>query len=109
VINAGVSNGAAVVTVDGTSPLSSVGSAVLVQSGIGNFLVAHTGTDSFAAFTTICTHEGCVVTGYESQQFVCPCHGSRYNTSGRVVQGPAPSALRQFATSFSDGVLLISA
>ena len=57
--------------------------------------------------TAICTHEGCTVSGYENQTFVCPCHGSRYNTNGSVVQGPAPLALRQFSNRLDGDILTI--
>jgi cytochrome b6-f complex iron-sulfur subunit len=92
-------------TVDSASPLASVGSAALVQNSLGAFLVAHTGQDSFTALTAICTHEQCTVTGFDNQRYVCPCHGSQYDTSGRVVNGPAPTALRVFPTQFSNSVL----
>ena len=96
------------VTIDAASPLASVGSAALVQSAIGIFLVTRTAQDSFTAVTATCTHEGCTVTGFENQTFVCPCHGSRYTTSGIVVNGPATQPLRQFATQFANNVVTIT-
>ena len=57
------------------------------------------------ALTAICTHEQCTVTGFDNQRYVCPCPGSQYDTSGRVVNGPAPTALRTFPTQFSNSVL----
>src|SRR6266705_1612442 len=83
--NGTIVNGAVLVTIDAASLLSAVGSAALVQTAVGNFLVAHTAQSSFTAMTAICTHEACTTTGFESQTFVCPCHGSRYNTSGVVL------------------------
>lgn len=42
------------------------------------------------AISSVCTHLGCTVAWKASQnQFVCPCHGSRYDNQGRVVHGPA--------------------
>ena len=43
----------------------------------------------------ICTHLGCVPTGQEGdhQGWLCHCHGSVYDVSGRVVHGPAPRNL----------------
>lgn len=43
----------------------------------------------------VCTHLGCIPTQRKSPQnvdegWICACHGSRYDTSGRVIQGPAP-------------------
>ena len=40
----------------------------------------------------ICTHLGCVPTR-EGYGWFCPCHGSRYDNSGRVLKGPAPRNL----------------
>lgn len=43
----------------------------------------------------ICTHLGCVPLGHEGpfDGWRCPCHGSIYDTSGRVRHGPAPKNL----------------
>ncbi len=43
----------------------------------------------------ICTHLGCVPLGHEGQYdgWRCPCHGSVYDVSGRIRQGPAPRNL----------------
>lgn len=95
------------VNVDGNSPLAAVGGAALVQSSSGAFLVLHTAQTTFTALTATCTHEACIVTGYDGQRFVCPCHGSEYDMSGQVRVGPAQAALRQFATQFTDTVLTI--
>jgi len=40
----------------------------------------------------ICTHLGCVPLGHQGSfdGWFCPCHGSVYDTSGRIRQGPAP-------------------
>lgn len=48
----------------------------------------------------ICTHLGCVPLGQkpndprgEYHGWFCPCHGSQYDTSGRIRKGPAPTNL----------------
>lgn len=48
----------------------------------------------------ICTHLGCVPVGQKSSDvkgeyggWFCPCHGSHYDTSGRIRKGPAPKNL----------------
>ena len=43
----------------------------------------------------ICTHLGCVPLGQrgEFDGWFCPCHGSHYDTSGRIRKGPAPANL----------------
>lgn len=48
----------------------------------------------------ICTHLGCIPVGQKPSDthgdyggWFCPCHGSHYDTSGRIRQGPAPKNL----------------
>lgn len=42
----------------------------------------------------VCTHLGCVVPwNVNENKFMCPCHGSQYNSEGKVVRGPAPLSL----------------
>ncbi|GAC1461490.1 MAG: cytochrome b6-f complex iron-sulfur subunit [Chamaesiphon sp.] len=42
----------------------------------------------------VCTHLGCVVPWNISEnKFMCPCHGSQYDSTGKVVRGPAPLSL----------------
>ena len=43
----------------------------------------------------VCTHLGCVPLGNkgEYKAWFCPCHGSHYDTSGRIRKGPAPKNL----------------
>ena len=42
----------------------------------------------------ICTHLGCVVPwNAAANKFMCPCHGSQYDATGKVVRGPAPLSL----------------
>jgi ubiquinol-cytochrome c reductase iron-sulfur subunit len=43
----------------------------------------------------ICTHLGCVPLGHQGDYggWFCPCHGSQYDTAGRIRKGPAPRNL----------------
>jgi cytochrome b6-f complex iron-sulfur subunit len=107
-VNGTQSGSAVVVQIDSTSPLAAVGGTATVRSSGGSFLVARTGQDSFSALTSTCTHEACTITGFDNTNFVCPCHGSKFTTTGRVVNGPASAPLRTFATSFANNVLTIS-
>ena len=45
--------------------------------------------------SAVCTHLGCIPLAHEGDYggFRCPCHGSQYDTSGRIRQGPAPANL----------------
>ncbi len=63
----------------------------------------------------ICTHLGCVPLGQRIGEvkgdyngWFCPCHGSHYDTSGRIRKGPAPTNLAVPPYSFiSDSVIKI--
>ncbi|MCC2111630.1 MAG: ubiquinol-cytochrome c reductase iron-sulfur subunit [Hyphomicrobiales bacterium] len=53
------------------------------------------GNEALIVMIGICTHLGCVPIG-ESGDFggwFCPCHGSHYDTAGRIRKGPAPQNL----------------
>ena len=51
----------------------------------------------FLVMVGVCTHLGCVPLGQKASEpkgefggWFCPCHGSHYDTSGRIRKGPAP-------------------
>ena len=51
----------------------------------------------------VCTHLGCVPLGNGAGEFggwFCPCHGSHYDTAGRIRKGPAPENLPVPLASF---------
>ncbi len=53
----------------------------------------------------VCTHLGCVPVGDGAGDFnawFCPCHGSHYDTSGRIRRGPAPENLHIPVAEFVD-------
>ena len=107
-VSASVSGRSLLVTVDAASPLATVGGAALVQSSLGTVLVARTDQNTFTALNSTCTHDTCTITGIGSQHYVCPCHGSEFDTSGRVLVGPAPRNLTSYATQFTNNLLTIS-
>jgi ubiquinol-cytochrome c reductase iron-sulfur subunit len=50
------------------------------------------GHDQWSILIGICTHLGCIPLAHQGPYdgYFCPCHGSVYDTSGRIRQGPAP-------------------
>ena len=52
----------------------------------------------------VCTHLGCVPLGNKGEYggWFCPCHGSHYDTSGRIRKGPAPTNLEVPKYEFVD-------
>jgi cytochrome b6-f complex iron-sulfur subunit len=91
------------------SPLVQNGFAIVPYSG-GSVLVAHADDGSYHAMTSICTHQGCTIDQYDSgsKTFVCPCHGSRFSNTGAVVNAPASTPLKQYATTVSGNQLIIT-
>jgi ubiquinol-cytochrome c reductase iron-sulfur subunit len=53
------------------------------------------GHDQWLVLIGICTHLGCIPIAHQGDYggFFCPCHGSQYDTSGRIRKGPAPANL----------------
>jgi ubiquinol-cytochrome c reductase iron-sulfur subunit len=71
------------------------------------------GHENWMVLVGICTHLGCIPKGQSMGDnrgdyggWFCPCHGSHYDTSGRIRKGPAPENLAIPIRSFvSDGVI----
>ena len=58
----------------------------------------------------VCTHLGCVPLGNGAGEFggwFCPCHGSHYDTSGRIRKGPAPENLAVPPARFDDETTIV--
>ena len=64
----------------------------------GRNLVIVSTKEGIGAIATVCTHLGCVVLR-DGDGFTCPCHGSKFDNSGKVLTGPAPAPLPWFAIS----------
>jgi Rieske Fe-S protein len=63
--------------------------------------------DGLVAYSAICTHAQCPVTGWtaDKQLLHCPCHQSEYDPrlNGKVVAGPAPRPLAALPLKIVDG------
>ena len=58
----------------------------------------------------VCTHLGCVPLGNGAGEFggwFCPCHGSHYDTAGRIRKGPAPRNLDVPVAKFTDATTIL--
>jgi ubiquinol-cytochrome c reductase iron-sulfur subunit len=71
------------------------------------------GHDEFLVLIGVCTHLGCIPMGSKMGQpkgdaggWFCPCHGSHYDKSGRIVKGPAPTNLAVPPYSFVSDTLI---
>jgi ubiquinol-cytochrome c reductase iron-sulfur subunit len=56
---------------------------------------AAAGKEPWLIMVGVCTHLGCVPLGQQGEYggWFCPCHGSQYDTAGRIRRGPAPENL----------------
>jgi Rieske Fe-S protein len=59
-----------------------------------NVVVTQPVSGEFAAFSAVCTHQGCSVATVLDGTINCPCHGSKFSIKdGSVAGGPAPQPL----------------
>ena len=84
--------------------LNTIGGSKIVQT----ILVVNTGP-GYISLSSICTHQGCTV-GYDSAEgnILCPCHGSKYTTTGSIINGPTTIPLQSYPVSKSGNILTIS-
>lgn len=71
------------------------------------------GHEQWLVTMAVCTHLGCVplgITPAESRGdfggYFCPCHGSQYDTAGRIRKGPAPKNLQVPEYSFKSNTVV---
>lgn len=106
--SSGITVNANTVVIDLTqaTTLNNAGGWILITSA--QMLVVNIG-GSFSSLTSVCTHSQCDRNwSLNNNEFVCSCHGSRFTTSGAVVQGPANRPLATFANSRSGDILTIN-
>jgi len=86
-----------------------VGSSRLLKHVHGNDLIAlRVADDEVRVFSSICTHLGCHVQWDPvAGNFLCPCHMGRFDTNGKVVEGPPPSPLPSFPTRLESGNIFV--
>ena len=107
--NSVVSQPTAGITIDLSSPansaLKTTGGFILTN---GIYIIC-TAPSTYIAMSSICTHQGCTVNfNSSSSQFSCPCHGGRFDISGKVLMGPPPSPLPKYSVTVNGNSLTVS-
>lgn len=92
----------AVANADGTATVAgggklTTGTALPIQlpNGQPAVLISHK-SGLLLAMSALCTHSGCTVAWKDDQKLHCPCHGSVFDSAGKVETGPAKSPLATF-------------
>ncbi len=66
-----------------------------------------TNAGALIALSSKCTHSGCTV-AWQEDLFACPCHGSKFNPDGSVVNGPADAPLAQYTAKVEGDSILVA-
>ncbi len=89
-------SGAHVSQVNGGNPVELIapGSGAIIGWGLGKVAVDRDEQGAVHRYSAVCPHLGCIVKwNYGEKTWDCPCHGSRYDAYGRVVNGPSAEDL----------------
>ncbi|MET7393036.1 Rieske (2Fe-2S) protein [Dactylosporangium sp. NPDC005572] len=93
--NGGSTGGAAAGGVLATKADIPVGGGKIFTDG-GGVVVTQPASGQFKAFSSICTHQQCVVSEVSDGSIHCKCHGSAFSAAdGSVKTGPATKALEE--------------
>ncbi|HET6708622.1 Rieske (2Fe-2S) protein [Amycolatopsis sp.] len=71
-------------------------------------VVTQPAAGTFAAFSAICTHQGCTVDTVAGGTIGCPCHGSKFKIAdGSVANGPASRPLEKKPITVAGGKITL--
>ena len=78
--------------------------------GVKDYLVAvRVSEDEVRVLSRVCGHMGCKVNlAADAGSFDCPCHGSRFELDGGLIEGPSPTPLKRYEARVDGGVLVVS-
>ncbi len=72
------------------------GTGAVIRNGLKHLAVYRNDSGELSCLSATCTHLGCIVEWNQAERsWDCPCHGSRFDLGGKVIQGPAVRDLGQ--------------
>jgi len=84
-------------------------SGKIVRFGSKPALLVRVSDTEWKAFSAVCTHLNCTVQYRDStQQIWCACHNGTYDMNGRVVSGPPPNPLEEYAVNIRSDEVVVS-
>ncbi len=82
--------------------------AYLRETTLHDIWVVKHSSSEITVFSPICPHLGCHYDWHAAgNEFICPCHGSVYSMTGKVLGGPAPRPLDTLAWKLQGNVLSV--
>ncbi len=74
----------------------------------GRFYLARLEDGGFLALSRKCTHLGCTLPWVEKEnKFICPCHASTFDITGKVISAPAPRALDIYTVIIENNIVKV--
>ncbi|MBI2082152.1 MAG: Rieske 2Fe-2S domain-containing protein [Deltaproteobacteria bacterium] len=75
----------------------------------GGPAVVINGSKGYAAYSLVCSHLGCLVKWEgDKNEFVCPCHGAKFDVEGNVISGPPPKGLEKLTLEEKEDEVWVS-
>jgi Rieske Fe-S protein len=94
------------------SALLTVGGALALAANeldSSGMLLYRQSESTVKVYSRNCTHAGCPIGAFSSSGISsCQCHGSRFDTNGNVVTGPAAIPLNQYSAAISEDIVTIT-
>ena len=94
------------------SALLTVGGALALAANeldSSGMLLYRQSESTVKVYSRNCTHAGCPIGVFSSSGISsCQCHGSRFDTNGNVVTGPAAIPLNQYSAAISEDIVTIT-
>lgn len=95
-------------------PINNIQPDTVIYEPEHRVFIVRNSAGAFYAISSVCTHLGCTVkwtgnnnSGDDDEAIACPCHGSKFNKKGEVMEGPAPVALQKYRVRLSGDKLLV--